>query len=146
MRLADGEIEELASAALRDPAEAERYLDSLRDRLDEKEVRGVKMAIRSAQYIKGIVSEQGISLRDTMAKLSQIPLLDDEDRIYARLMLTMLRFSGIEESNVKAEGNKPEDEGSDEPMGVGLPAGSPSPESGYYGAEDIEEEEEDEPK
>jgi hypothetical protein len=137
-------MEQLAAAALRDQTEALKLVNSMRERLSERELKAILLAIKSAQHISSLSAEHCSSLEETMSRVKEIAMLDDEDRIYAELMVLILKQSMVNKSYIKTEGNEPEDEGSYDAMSIGLSPGSPSPESGYYNAEHVEEKEEDE--
>jgi|BEDMetMinimDraft_2_1075160.scaffolds.fasta_scaffold00029_34 hypothetical protein len=137
-------MEKLAAAALRDQSEALKLVNSFKDRLSERELKAILLAIKSAQHLSSLSAEHCSSLQETMLKVREIAMLDDEDRIYAELMVLILKQSGVKESDVKTEGNEPEDEGGYDAMSVGLSPRGPSPESGYYDAKHVEEQKEDE--
>jgi len=139
------EIEQVAAAALRDQTEALKLVDSLKERLNERELKGIMLAIKSVQSLTTLSAEHCNSLEETMSRIKEIPMLDAEDRIYAEFIVILLKLSGVKKSNIKAEGDEPKDEGSYNTMSVGLSSGSPSSESGYYNTEHVEEQEEDEP-
>lgn len=140
------DMQKLVDAALSDTSLAQQMIESVKEKLSEAELRGLQLAVKTTQYLLNMSKEELNSLEESMTKYKEVPILDKTDRIYAETLTLLLKKLRVDKSDIKAEGDEPEDQGGDQTMGIGLSSGGPSSEPRYRDTEHIEEEEYDEPK
>lgn len=134
---------EVVKEALSNREEALKMLQMMKERgeLTDKEVRGLAFAFNSLPSLSAFDHRHYLSAKGMLLKIQEIPAVDEEDRIFAYALVSILdeKFSGIKEGDVKTVGDEPEDKSGDSSVGVKFASGRPAEEPADDDAQHIEE-------